>query len=93
MVESLPFNLLAPVHTLAPHNVARSTAGCLCDIWNTGKAICLQYNVHRQFALKVGLCAVMAQRRGEFLQLGMLERLASLRPELQAKVDSLQDVL
>ena len=34
--------------------------------------------------------AVMAQRRGEFLQLGMLERLASLRPDLQAKVDSLQ---
>ena len=34
--------------------------------------------------------AVMAQRRGEFLLMGMFERLASLRPELQAKVDSLQ---
>ena len=92
-MESLPFILLASIHTSALHNVARATGVCLCDIWNAGKAIILQYNVHRQCALKAGLCAVMAQRRGEFLQLGMLERLASLRPELQAKVDSLQDGL
>lgn len=32
--------------------------------------------------------AVLAQRKGEFLHLGMLERLAGLNSDLQAAVDS-----
>lgn len=35
--------------------------------------------------------AVMAQRRGEFLQLEMLEQLAGLKDELQTALDALHE--
>ena len=34
--------------------------------------------------------AVMAQRRGEFHKVGMLEQLAAMKSELQAEVDQIQ---